>query len=203
MTVLRETIIKLNIKPYRNWISCGLIAIACITLMVLPKSVSDSLVLNHSAISQWEVWRLFTAHFVHTNTWHLSLNIAGLGLTWLLFYEYFTPARISLVIMICTLGLSLVLFFTNNLQDITWYAGLSGTLHGLFAFGLVLELSQKRITTYVMIVFGTTKLAYEQLGGSTDSTAALIGATVAIDAHLWGAALGTLAGFMVKARNKP
>lgn len=182
---------------YKNWFSCVLISAICAIFMLLPDHISSTLVLNSEGLANGQLWRLFTGHFVHTNVWHFALNLAGLWLTWLLFFEHYTVPRIIFAILICTIGLSLVLLVTDNLVHMKWYAGLSGTLHGLFAFALALELLKKRMTTYLLIIFGTAKLLYEQMGGSTQSTADLIGANVAIDAHLWGAILGVLAGYVV------
>lgn len=181
-----------------NCLSCVVITLICTLIMLLPQSITNQLVLSQVGIENFQIWRLLTGHFVHTNYWHFGLNIAGLWLTWLLFAEYFKCIPLTLVLSFSTIGLSLVLFYTLNLQNITWYAGLSGTLHGLFAFALVLDITKKRVTTYIMIAFGVGKLVFEQMGGSTQSTADLIGANVAINGHLWGAVLGVVAGSMLK-----
>ncbi|WP_371192936.1 rhombosortase [Glaciecola sp. SC05] len=183
---------------YKSWAACLVITVLCSAAMLLPSNITDAMVLSEAGLANGELWRMFTAHFVHTNLWHFALNIAGLWLTWLLFVEYFSPQRLLLALAFSTLGLSMVLFATNNLQSITWYAGLSGTLHGLFAFALVLDVNKKRVTTYIIIIFGIGKLIFEQMGGSTQSTAELIGASVAINGHLWGAVLGVVAGCIVK-----
>jgi rhomboid family GlyGly-CTERM serine protease len=184
--------------PYQNYLSCLLIAGICLFAFFLPDSIYQQLVLSQTGIRHWELWRSLSAHFVHTNHWHLLLNLGGLLLTWLLFFEYFKWHRILFVVLVCTIGLSVLLLVTGNLENIAWYAGLSGTLHGIFAFALLLDISTKRKSTYILIALGLSKLLYEQLGGSTLQTASLIGANVAINAHLWGAVLGVVAGLTVK-----
>lgn len=181
-----------------HWMSGFLIALFCVGIALLPTDIQQRLSLTYRGLVQWELWRLFTGHFVHTNIWHLALNLAGLVLTWLLFFEHFTCKRMLFVTAVCTFGLSLILLVTGNLLAFVWYVGLSGTLHGIFAFALVLDISSKQLSTYALIILGLGKLMYEQLGGATADTAALIGANVAINAHLWGAVLGVVAGLTVR-----
>jgi rhomboid family GlyGly-CTERM serine protease len=189
-------ITALGFRAYKHYASCCIIALLCIVMFMLPESISQHLVLTQDAFKNNEMWRTLSAHFMHTNLWHLLLNLAGLYLTWFLFYEQLSWRRVLFVMLTCTIGLSIVLQVTQHLNSIAWYVGLSGTLHGIFAFALVLDLKTKRMSTYVLIALGITKLLYEQLGGSNADTEALIGASVAIDAHLWGAVLGVLTGFI-------
>ncbi|MFC4699249.1 rhombosortase [Glaciecola siphonariae] len=173
------------------------IGLLCIAVALLPAHIQAYFVLSDAGISKWQLWRLITAHFTHTNLWHLGLNLVGLALIWLLFIEQLSWRYTLFTVAICTAGLSVLLIITNGLSDILWYAGLSGTLHGLFAFAVALELKHKRLSTFVLIGLGCFKLSYEQLGGSTQDTADLIGANVAIDAHLWGAVLGVFCAVIV------
>jgi rhomboid family GlyGly-CTERM serine protease len=168
-----------------------MLALASILVMFLPDNLQSLLVLSRDGIANKHIWQLLTAHFVHSNVWHLVFNITGLYLTWFLFSEEFEPSALIATLMVCTVGLSITLVL---ITDINNYVGLSGTLHGLFAYALVRELKHPRPTTFVLIAAAIGKLAYEQLGGSTDATEALIGVSVAIDAHLWGAILGIICG---------
>jgi len=182
---------------HSHYTSCVIIALVSTGLLVLPFTLTEQLTLSEVGITQGQLWRLVTGHFVHTNSWHYLLNITGLALTWFLFAEHLRHMRVLGAVIVNTVGLSLVLWWFDGLADIAWYAGLSGTLHGLFAFALVLELQRPRISTFALIALGIGKLLFEQLGGSTDSTAALINASVAIHAHLFGAVLGTIYGFVI------
>jgi len=166
--------------------------------MLLPESITQEFVLSLESFDKQEYWQLLSGHFMHTNLWHFTLNIAGLYLTYFLFAEYYSLKNIALALSFSTVGLSIMLMLSGSLDNIAWYAGLSGTLHGLFAYALVLDLHKKRISTYILIIFGIGKLVFEQSGGSTQSTAELIGASVAINGHLWGAVLGTIAGCIAK-----
>ncbi|WP_395343589.1 rhombosortase [Ningiella sp. W23] len=182
--------------------ACVLIVCVCLifALLALLDPIGeltyslDAFALTQSALNKQEYWRLFTAHFVHSNVAHLGLNIAGCILTWALFYEYLSTKRLALLLPVCTLGLSLILLMV---APTIWYVGLSGTLHGVFAFALCFDIKTKRMTTYLLVLIGVAKLIYEQLGGSTEDTANLIGVAVAVDGHLYGAVLGVLSAAIV------
>nr|WP_168711053.1 rhombosortase [Ningiella ruwaisensis] len=172
----------------------------CIVLFYLSHFFNvlniEQLALRADAITNGRYYQLVTAHFIHTNSWHLLLNMGGLAITYLLFYEHLRLVRTLFAIAFCTVGLSICLLaFT----DITWYAGLSGTLHGLFTFALVFDLQSRRVSSYALAGIGLAKLFYEQMGGSTADTAALIDVNVAVDGHLYGAICGFIAGLIISA----
>ncbi|WP_235869163.1 rhomboid family protein [Veronia nyctiphanis] len=72
------------------------------------------------------------------------------------------------------------------------YAGLSGTLHGLFAWGIVRDMLGG-IRFSGLLFFGLlAKLVYEVIYGGAASTTEMIGASVAVEAHVAGAVVGLL-----------
>ena len=137
---------------------------------------------------QW--WRLLTGNLVHLGWPHLWLNLAGLLLVWLLFHSAL-PQRVWLTVTVVSslaVGLGL-LFFDPNLA---WYVGLSGTLHGLFAAGLVASLAAGQRAEWLLLALFLAKLTWEQLVGPTPGTAELAGGNVIVDAHLYGTVGGAL-----------
>jgi len=157
---------------------------------IFDKQVSQLLVYNHDLISQGELWRIFTGHFLHTNGYHLLLNLLAISLLWALhgqFYHYFNYALLFIVSALTTsLGLYM---FSPDLQQ---YVGLSGVLHGVFVFGAIMDIYNKEKTGYLLFIGVWGKIAHEQYNGASNEIAELIGANVAIDAHLWGAVGGFL-----------
>jgi len=182
-------------------ISFMVITLLCILIFLLPTQMQNGFLLSLNTLDSGYYWQLFTAHFAHSNMWHLGLNITGLWLIWLLFSEVLSIKPMLFTLIACSAGLSFALVFFTDIHS---YLGLSGTLHGLFGYALVRELQYKRPSTFLLIIVAISKLAYEQFGGSVESTEALIGVSVAIDGHLWGAIIGVLCGcvFIIMPRIK-
>jgi rhomboid family GlyGly-CTERM serine protease len=140
---------------------------------------------NRELIADGQYWRILTGNFLHTNGWHLLLNIAGLLLLSQLFGQYYTHIRIIAfsIINCCAVGVMLY-FFT---PDIYYYVGLSGFLHGLFVAGCLEEITRGIRFSYLLLLGVGVKIIHEQLVGAPAQMSELIGASVAVDAHLYGA----------------
>ena len=101
--------------------------------------------------------------------------------------------------IICSIGIH---WFS---PDIEQYVGLSGVLHGIFIWGAIEDIKAKERTGYLLLVGVILKIAHEQYYGASEDVASLIGASVAINAHLWGAIGGVIAVmilFMIKSFTK-
>lgn len=83
---------------------------------------------RHDAVLRGQVWRLVTAMWVHLNMLHwLANSLAAAGLI-MLTASGIAVRRIALALLACGLLVTLALL---RVPEITWYAGLSGALHGL------------------------------------------------------------------------
>lgn len=150
---------------------------------------------ERSAILQGQLWRLLTGHLVHGNTWHLGLNIAGMGLVALLFGRDYTPRQWLgiLLFAIATIDATFVLYE----PQLQWYVGLSGVLHGAIAAGLIAWWRyENRHLTILVAIFLLAKLAWEQTRGAMPFSGDM---PVIVDAHLFGAIGGALGAWMVAA----
>ncbi|WP_448213414.1 rhombosortase [Colwellia sp. MEBiC06753] len=144
---------------------------------------------DKTAILAGEYWRLLTGHFFHTNGFHLLLNLAGLTLlTFLHWHFYHTKTYLGLFIF-CSLFISIALL---EFSELSRYVGLSGVLHGIFAWGALKDILAKEKTGIFLYLGLWVKVVFEQLNDENQALADLIEASVAIDAHLWGALAGTL-----------
>lgn len=139
---------------------------------------------------QW--WRLITAHFMHTNVFHFVVNLVGLILLYFLHSEYSTPKMFTVNILILCLGISLCIYFWS--PSIRWYVGLSGVLHGIFAWGVIIDIFFKRKTGYLLLAGLTVKIIDEQFFSDSQFMSNLIEAHVASDAHFFGAVIGIVIG---------
>lgn len=144
----------------------------------------------HSAIENGQWWRLLTAHICHTNGYHLLLNGIGLLVVVLLFVKTFKSNNLLFISLFSSLFISLCLFWLE--PSVQKYVGLSGVLHALFAFGVCDELKKKDRWGIILGLGFIAKISFEQINGPSLSTESLIGATVLINAHLYGAIAGVV-----------
>jgi len=185
--------------PFKKKHSLLVVTIALIAILAyLFSDVADVIfVYQYQLISQGELWRTFTGHFLHTNGIHLLLNLAALILLWALHGHFYTLKNYGLLFItsafICSAGL---FYFSPQIQQ---YVGLSGILHGIFVFGAIMDIRHKDKTGYLLFIGVWLKIAHEQFYGASEQVSTLIDANVAIDAHLWGAIGGLLfsCGFLV------
>lgn len=156
----------------------------------LGATLTDTLVYQRQLIAQGEVWRLVTGHLLHTNGFHLLLNLAALLMLWALHGRFYRIKNYCALFLFCTLSTSIGIYFFNT--SLIQYVGLSGVLHGIFVFGAMMDIQAKDKTGYLLFIGVWLKIAHEQIYGASTDVSDLIEASVAIDAHLWGAVGGLL-----------
>lgn len=168
-------------------------AIVLITALLVnwfdPQSY-QLLAFYRDGISEFEWWRLLTANLVHTNFNHLLLNAAGLLLLWALHGFYYSTLSFLSVFILCSLGTTLAIYFLD--PNLIWYAGLSGSLHGVFVWGAYWDICKGLKSGWLLLAGLWLKIGYEQISGPDENIAVLIDSKVAIDAHLFGALTGSL-----------
>jgi len=138
------------------------------------------------AIENGQWWRIVTGNFTHTNFAHLAMNLLGLWVIGYLFQP--KPRYFALLTLLISTWIGISLLFTNMVN----YVGLSGTLHGLFAFYALNEALGGRKSSWLLVIGVMLKVASEQLFGASASTEEMIGARVATEAHLAGLLGGLL-----------
>lgn len=184
--------LKLKSLPVRLQHSALPLFISLVALIafIFDSQISDLFVYHQQLIGQAQLWRLFSGHLLHTNGFHLALNIAAIGLLWALHGQFYSLAHYSALFVTCALSTSLGLYwFSPELQQ---YVGLSGILHGVFVWGAVMDIQHKDKTGYILFIGVWLKILHEQIYGASSDVANLIAAPVAVDAHLWGAVGGCL-----------
>ncbi|WP_341503771.1 rhombosortase [Gallaecimonas sp. GXIMD4217] len=160
------------------------IAMVAILAAILPESGQSLLVYERSSLESLELWRLLTGHLLHTNGWHLLLNLGGLGLIAWLHGSYYNPLgwwlRLGYLALVISVGLYLWL------PDLSWYVGLSGALHGLLLMGAAEDIKRGEQTGWWLLGGVIAKVFWEQLAGGSAQVTALIDARVVTEAHLLG-----------------
>jgi rhomboid family GlyGly-CTERM serine protease len=141
-----------------------------------------------------EYWRLLTGHFVHASLRHAALNLAGLAVIAALFPRHYT-VRAWLAIG-CASLIAIDVGFVGNEPQLAWYVGLSGVLHGALAAGAIAwwRVESKPLALALTVIL-VAKLAWEQLSGALPFAGDL---TVIVNAHLYGALGGALAGAVLQ-----
>jgi rhomboid family GlyGly-CTERM serine protease len=149
---------------------------------------------DRAAIAGGQFWRLLSGHLLHSNGAHLLLNIGGLIALWLLHGQHYRAAGyLGLTsILALLIGSGLWLWFA----EVEEYCGLSGVLHGLFAWGACHDLKRRWQSGALLLAGCYLKITWELLAGPSAATAALIEAEVAVSSHLLGAVAGTAIGLL-------
>jgi rhomboid family GlyGly-CTERM serine protease len=168
--------------------------IAAITLMIASAILyffqTHSLPLlefSREAITNGEYWRLLTGNIMHTNHWHLIFNVAGLILLTHLFHRLMSNLHFMVFSVVNASLVGLMLY--TLIPTIEYYVGLSGYLHGLFVYGCLIEIYKGRTSSWLLLIGVCVKIGYETFYGASEEMSELINASVATDAHLFGAVL--------------
>ena len=137
-----------------------------------------------------EFWRILLGHWVHVNWVHFLLNAAGLMLCLVIAAPAWSLQRWLVYQIVFASGISLL--FTLNNPYLSWYAGYSGILYGIFLLAAIDLYNRDRLIAVLLAVGIVTKILMEQLGDFNLTSSDIIGAPVIVDAHLYGVLLALL-----------
>ncbi|MEM8547601.1 MAG: rhombosortase [Pseudomonadota bacterium] len=182
-----------------SWRALAILVLA-ISLAGLGAHISSTvpggdLAWDRMALSQGQAWRLVTGHLVHLNVNHSLMNLAALALIMTLFGATFGTLGWLKAWLGLSLSISLLLLWLD--PGLTRYVGASGVLHGLVVLGALREIRQRPVEALILLVGLALKIGWEQMAGPAASTEALIGGRVIVNAHLYGAIAGLVAGVVL------
>lgn len=164
----------------------------CIIAQLTP--VSHAMTWDHELILKGEWWRILTGNLTHTNVPHLVMNIAALWLIATIFRPH--PLQLLVAVIILSIAVGSGLMMTN----FTRYVGLSGTLHGLFVYFALQDALKGSSASWLFVTVAAVKVGWEYLVGPSVTTTELIGAPIAIEAHLIGLISGVFFAFLTPRR---
>ncbi len=165
-------------------------------LVLISQAIGlTTLAYDRSLIESSEVWRIITGNLVHLNAPHLGLNLLGVLFLWLLHGDDYRLSHYLIVALTAGLSVTLGLYAINPALD--FYAGLSGVLHGLFVWGVILDFLAKRKTAWLLASGLVAKLVAEVWLGGDSATEMLLGAPVVTQSHLYGTVGGLAAGLVL------
>jgi rhomboid family GlyGly-CTERM serine protease len=174
-----------------RWIWLLAVLLILDTVLGLGDSVGQLLRYDRSAIAAGGWWRLLTAHIVHLDVHHLVLNELGLVLMWSLFAQDYDAVEWCAIVLAGALAISSGLWWLS--PRVGWYVGASGVLHTVMAAGAARHVAQGVWDRWILVLGLCAKLAWEHWGGSSAPL-------IVVDAHLYGAASGFLAGAALSLR---
>ena len=171
-------------------ISAIILIITSIILYTIQSLSLPLLEFNRSAITNGEFWRLLTGNLMHTNHWHLIFNLAGLVMLTHLFKHLMTNIHFVIFRIINAILVSVLIYYFST--SIEYYVGLSGYLHGLFVYGCLIEINKGMKGSWLLLLGVSAKIGYETIYGASNEMSELINASVATDAHLFGALIAVI-----------
>jgi rhomboid family GlyGly-CTERM serine protease len=166
-------------------------ALAILAMSLTPDWQSH-LEFQHRAIAEGELWRLLSGHLLHLGWQHLSMNLLGLWLIWAMLLRFEPNLHCAPALILLGLGTSLGLDFLS--PEIAWYRGFSGVLHGLLAWGLLIQWQRSPLTHGIILGLLALKLVWEQVAGPLPGSTELVRGRIVVEAHLYGALSGACLG---------
>ncbi len=181
-------------KTFSLGLGISLISSLLFFLNYFSPSIDHYLVYDRSLIQTGMYWQLITGNLLHSNLWHLLLNLAGLWVILSIHAMHYSTKGIWILFWsLCLLeGIGLYLFS----PQLEAYVGLSGMLHALFAFGAVCDIRAKYKTGWLLLFGVIAKVTHEQLYGASAEVTEMIGTRVATESHLTGVIIGVVLGLV-------
>lgn len=159
-----------------------------LVLVAYNPAAQDAFVLIEGEL--WsQIWRIFGTHLVHIHLTHAIYNALGLCLLAAVFHAQFTNRQLFNVMLLSALGGTLISVYLANEYN---FVGLSGVLHGVYAYTALRILKAERNKGAVLLLLLGVKLAYDFVSAG-NGLAWLDGAAIAQWCHLGGAIGGALA----------
>ncbi len=175
-------------------------ALLITVLWILGDGTLDQLMYHRVAIENGQLWRILTGHLVHSNLWHLLLNLASLTMIGLLFSQHLSIKLWSAVFALSGLLISACYYFI--LPEYQHYVGLSAILYAVIIIGALLDLKEQMLIASLVLLVVTGRVIWQQFYGSVESLAELIGDRVAIESHLFGIVTGYVIGLLLLWRQR-
>ena len=177
------------------------LGIAAAVLLLHASGLGSALEYRRAFLAN-EPWRLLTGHLVHINWPHAVINAAALLIVARLFAPDLSAPRQWVILL--SAGVVIALGLAALAPGILWYRGMSGVLHALFFAGAAKWLFSARSYAVrklwlpaALFAGGWIKVALEQPVGSELPYADWLGAAVVPQAHLLGAAWGSVFGLLL------
>lgn len=173
-----------------------LLLIIAILFSLLSTENATLLRYEYSAISDGEIWRIFSGHLIHYSLTHLLLNLSALIVIWIIVHQFLDTKRWWYLFFISAFGISASLYLF--MSDLQWYVGLSGVLHSIVTVGSIAAVLQGRKEFIILLVMIGFKLTFEQLYIPVTSEIFTLEGDVIVNAHFYGVLMGIISALIFK-----
>ena len=146
---------------------------------------------QRQSLEQGQLWRLFSGHLVHLNDKHLILNLIAWVIVFFLGVNYLSLSRWIVLSLVLMLSISVGLYYF--VPEVLYYGGLSGVLHGYFAYILVEWIKNKQRLSWIILLLLIAKVLAENFSDMGSSTTEYLELRVVTEAHLIGIMVGIIA----------
>lgn len=185
----------------RVWLAPAIVLVISGILELFGDLARDGLRYDRTGISDGELWRLVSGHFVHLGWSHFALNMAGFSLISYLAATLFSARQWCVIGVLTVVAIDAGFWYLQ--PELIWYVGLSGVLHGLLAAAAINGIRLQHREFWLIAIFLVGKLVYEQTIGPIPGSEGSTGGAVVVAAHLYGAVGGALAGLYFSFRKIP
>lgn len=168
-----------------------------ILLLLLYTLQPMALAYERDAIDAGQWWRLLTGQYLHLSLGHLTGNILGLGVAWLLFADNWRGWRFAWLAPLCVAGSSIGMWLFH--PAIAYYVGFSGALYGLIAYGALRDWRNNILFGRGITIGLCLKVGYEYFYQPVEFLAWNDLSVLAVEAHFFGA----ITGFAVALLSRP
>lgn len=175
------------------------VGVVILALGMFGKKAAESFRYERALVLDGDYWRLLSGHFVHGSTQHLILNLTGLALVAALFRKDYSVGAWVVIVAFSIAAIDVGFVFYE--PQLAWYVGYSGVLHGIMAAGAIAWWrSGPKASALALSALLAGKLTWEQWQGALPLAGDL---PVVVDAHLYGALGGALAGSILWVWGQP
>jgi rhomboid family GlyGly-CTERM serine protease len=156
---------------------------------------------ERAALDAGDWWRLFTGSWVHLTWAHLALNFGGAALVFVMFTRWVRPLDQTVALLLLGVLTSALLWWM--FPRVQWMVGLSGALHGLFAWNAMTMTGMRDPNPdgawwrgprygFVLLAGVVAKVVMENLRDTPAAYAEWLGGPVLIEAHQAGIVAGLM-----------
>jgi rhomboid family GlyGly-CTERM serine protease len=167
-----------------------LVSLLIVVLALFAEHSEPLLQFDRELIHQGQWWRLVSGNFVHYGLYHLLMNVSALLLCGFVLLRPISIGVYLLLLGLCASAVGIGLY--SYTPQFSYYAGLSGVIHGLIIAGLLLSIRITPVANMLVLAAVIAKLLHEQSANYAIHHA-LLPVPVAVDAHLYGALGGFIA----------
>jgi rhomboid family GlyGly-CTERM serine protease len=167
------------------------IAVVCIVMSLGADGARELFRYDRSALVDFELWRLATAHLVHLSIGHTALNVTALAIIALLFEAALDSFDWIVAVLLSALAIDVGLYVFS--PEVAWYVGLSGALHGIMVAGALALVRARSRLGAILLVLVVAKIMWEHWAGPLPFSELTSGGRVVTEAHLYGAVGGAVA----------